>query len=61
MKANKELVDAAGQEYGANEKDYYDPTPVKQEPIRVDKHPGRNEPCPCGSGKKFKACHGKDL
>ena len=61
MKANKELVDAAGQEYGANENDYYDPTPVKQEPIRVDKHPGRNEPCPCGSGKKFKACHGKDL
>ncbi|MFN5172128.1 MAG: SEC-C metal-binding domain-containing protein, partial [Bacteroidota bacterium] len=21
---------------------------------------GRNDPCPCGSGKKFKACHGKD-
>lgn len=61
MRANKELVDAAGQEYGANENDYYDPTPVKQEPIRVDKAPGRNEPCPCGSGKKFKACHGKDL
>ncbi len=61
MRANKELVDAAGQEYGANENDYYDPTPVKQEPIRVDKQPGRNEPCPCGSGKKFKACHGKDL
>jgi preprotein translocase subunit SecA len=61
MRANKELVDAAGQEYGANENDYYDPTPVKQEPIRVDKQPGRNEPCPCGSGKKFKACHGKDV
>lgn len=61
MKANKELVDAAGQEYGANQNDYYDPTPAKQEPIRVDKAPGRNEPCPCGSGKKFKACHGKDL
>lgn len=61
MKANKELVDAAGQEYGANENDYYDPTPAKQEPIRVDKQPGRNEPCPCGSGKKFKACHGRDL
>jgi preprotein translocase subunit SecA len=61
MRANKDAVDAAGQEFGANEKDYYDPTPVKQEPIRVDKQPGRNEPCPCGSGKKFKACHGKDL
>jgi len=22
---------------------------------------GRNDPCPCGSGKKFKQCHGKDL
>ncbi|MFX4404666.1 SEC-C metal-binding domain-containing protein [Acinetobacter baumannii] len=21
---------------------------------------GRNDPCPCGSGKKFKACHGKE-
>ncbi len=61
MRANKEAVDAAGQEFGANENDYYDPTPTKQEPIRVDKAPGRNEPCPCGSGKKFKACHGKDL
>ena len=26
---------------------------------RVDKKVGRNEPCPCGSGKKFKQCHGK--
>ncbi len=25
---------------------------------RVDKQPGRNDPCPCGSGKKFKKCHG---
>lgn len=29
-------------------------------PIIVDKQPGRNDPCPCGSGKKFKYCHGKD-
>ena len=29
------------------------------QPIRVDKKVGRNEPCPCGSGKKFKQCHGK--
>jgi uncharacterized protein len=27
-------------------------------PRRVDKAPGRNDPCPCGSGKKFKKCHG---
>jgi preprotein translocase subunit SecA len=28
------------------------------EPVRVDKKVGRNDPCPCGSGKKFKQCHG---
>jgi preprotein translocase subunit SecA len=31
----------------------------KQKPIRVKKAPGRNEPCPCGSGKKYKHCHGR--
>jgi len=30
----------------------------RPEPIHVDKKPGRNEPCPCGSGKKYKNCHG---
>ena len=34
---------------------------VKREPIRVEKTVGRNDPCPCGSGKKFKNCHGKNL
>jgi preprotein translocase subunit SecA len=29
-----------------------------QQPVRVEKTPGRNEPCYCGSGKKFKLCHG---
>ncbi len=33
----------------------------KREPIRVEKPIGRNEPCPCGSGKKYKNCHGKYL
>jgi len=33
----------------------------KPEPIRKDKLPGRNDPCPCGSGKKFKNCHGRGL
>ena len=28
-------------------------------PVKVDKTPGRNEPCFCGSGKKFKLCHGR--
>ena len=30
-------------------------------PIMKDKLPGRNDPCPCGSGKKFKQCHGRGL
>jgi preprotein translocase subunit SecA len=33
--------------------------PVKQQPIVTEKTVGRNDPCPCGSGKKFKQCHGK--
>ena len=32
-----------------------------QAPIVKDKMPGRNDPCPCGSGKKFKNCHGRGL
>jgi preprotein translocase subunit SecA len=55
MSANKEDVDAP-----PTENDYYDPTPVKQQPIQVGPKIGRNDPCPCGSGKKYKACHGRD-
>ena len=33
---------------------------AKREPIRVEKTVGRNDPCPCGSGKKYKACHGRN-
>ena len=33
--------------------------PQKAEPVRVDKKVGRNDPCPCGSGKKYKHCHGR--
>ena len=36
------------------------PKERKLEPIRVEKKVGRNEPCPCGSGKKYKNCHGKN-
>ena len=31
----------------------------RPEPLRVDKKPRPNDPCPCGSGKKYKQCHGK--
>ena len=32
---------------------------IKKEPVKKDKKPGRNDPCPCGSGKKYKNCCGK--
>ncbi|MBQ6574000.1 MAG: preprotein translocase subunit SecA [Bacteroidales bacterium] len=34
--------------------------PKSNAPVHVDKKVGRNDPCPCGSGKKFKNCHGKE-
>ena len=34
---------------------------ASREPIVKEKLPGRNDPCPCGSGKKFKNCHGQGL
>jgi preprotein translocase subunit SecA len=33
--------------------------PAKQQAVRKNAKVGRNDPCPCGSGKKFKKCHGK--
>ncbi|HVK97929.1 MAG TPA: preprotein translocase subunit SecA, partial [Flavisolibacter sp.] len=67
MRANKEEIDAVGDDYAANEKDYYNPSgnvagnvAIKQEPIKVGPKVGRNDPCPCGSGKKFKNCHGRE-
>ncbi len=29
------------------------------EPVTVEDEPGRNDPCPCGSGEKYKRCHGR--
>ena len=34
---------------------------VKREPVRAEHTIGRNDPCPCGSGKKYKNCHGRNL
>ena len=33
----------------------------RRQPVVKDKMPGRNDPCPCGSGKKFKNCHGRGI
>jgi len=52
---------SGGPEYLSSENDYNDPSePIKREPIKVGPKTGRNDPCPCGSGKKFKNCHGKE-
>jgi preprotein translocase subunit SecA len=40
------------------------PQPDQQQrvqPVRIEKKVGRNDPCPCGSGKKFKSCHGAGM
>lgn len=34
---------------------------VTKKPVKVEKKVGRNDPCPCGSGKKYKKCHGANL
>jgi preprotein translocase subunit SecA len=63
MRQRKEEFAGAGgsPEYMNQENEYHDPSaPIKQEPVRVEKLPGRNEPCFCGSGKKYKNCHGKE-
>ena len=47
-------VDSAGATSDARERD---PT-AKKQPDTVAERVGRNDPCPCGSGKKYKRCHG---
>ncbi|MGN6195684.1 MAG: preprotein translocase subunit SecA [Ginsengibacter sp.] len=62
MRQRKEEFAGAGEgpDYLPQENDYIDPSEnIKQEPIRVGPKVGRNDPCPCGSGKKYKNCHGR--
>ena len=64
MKVRKDELVASGEpnrEIINEGNDYYDPADnVKKEPVKVGPKIGRNDPCPCGSGKKYKNCHGKD-
>ena len=46
---------------GRTEQGQQRPEDRKVQPVRVDKKVGRNDPCPCGSGKKFKNCHGINM
>ena len=52
-----DLTDVAQQQ--AAQQDTREEQP--RQPYVADKLPGRNDPCPCGSGKKFKNCHGRGL
>lgn len=59
LKTGRDETAAAGP--GANRNAPPQPQERKPiEPVRVEKKVGRNDPCPCGSGKKYKNCHGKD-
>ena len=53
FEGNREAIPAGAAEHGPAGK-----APQKPSPVHVDQKIGRNDPCPCGSGKKYKNCHG---
>ena len=63
MKQRKETLAAAQPGETEAGPEYYDPSASqeRQEPVKAGPKIGRNDACPCGSGKKYKNCHGKDL
>ena len=57
FEANKDEMDSYNDPSGGGRS--RDGRSQVQQPIRVEKKVGRNDPCPCGSGKKYKNCHGR--
>lgn len=57
----RERAERAAQQAAANHDTRETASQVNHTPYRAEKMPRPNEPCPCGSGKKFKQCHGKGL
>ena len=55
QKPKEKLVESRSEEEAQAQQEQQKP---KQQPIRVEQKIGRNDPCPCGSGKKYKSCHG---
>ncbi|MBI3872805.1 MAG: SEC-C domain-containing protein [candidate division Zixibacteria bacterium] len=54
-----QTVHAAAGALGGSTSDDEPPTAGKPQPLRrTEEKVGRNDPCPCGSGKKYKKCHG---
>ncbi len=57
---NKEPIPGgSGQEAGGGRQGGSSGPPAKPQPVQVGEKIGRNDPCPCGSGKKYKHCHGR--
>ncbi|HLF19200.1 MAG TPA: SEC-C metal-binding domain-containing protein, partial [Bacteroidota bacterium] len=56
--ANREPIPAGGAQSQGPVRAGQGPPQQKVQPIRVGEKTGRNDPCPCGSGKKYKNCHG---
>jgi preprotein translocase subunit SecA len=55
QKSKEKLVESRSEDEAQEQQEIQKP---KQQPIRVEQKIGRNDPCPCGSGKKYKSCHG---
>ena len=55
QKPKEKLTESRSEEPTEEQQEQKRPKP---QPIRVEQKIGRNDPCPCGSGKKYKACHG---
>jgi preprotein translocase subunit SecA len=59
MRSNKVKLDTVGRPIASDES-HYETQDEKLMPIKAAPKIGRNDPCPCGSGKKYKQCHGKE-
>ncbi|MCZ8284796.1 MAG: SEC-C metal-binding domain-containing protein, partial [Bacteroidia bacterium] len=57
QRPKEKLVESRSEEEAQQQQQQEMPRP-KQQPVRVEQKIGRNDPCPCGSGKKYKNCHG---
>ncbi len=58
LKTSHDSYDNVSHTGGGNGAPNGEPEVRKAQPVRVEQKVGRNDPCPCGSGKKFKNCHG---
>ena len=57
----KEDLEARAQQAAAHQDTREDADQANHTPYVAERMPRPNDPCPCGSGKKFKNCHGKDI